>query len=92
MLVHSGANNLTNGTNIMIKVRKVVANIKEMEKERKTKLGFSSIIGREDVDKTDEIVAASDRLQKYCMSKWFLFVHNSNIDAFCFKQRHAASK
>ena len=33
-----------------------------MEKERKIKLGFSSIIGREDVDKTNEIVAANDRL------------------------------
>ena len=36
---------------------------------------------REDVDKTDEIVAVSDRFQKYCPSKGQLFIDNSNIDA-----------
>ena len=38
---------------------------------------------REDVDKTDEIVAVNDRLQVYCQSKGLLFVDNSNIDTSC---------
>ena len=42
----------------MTKIRKVVATIEKMDNERKIKLGFSSIIGREDVHKTDEIVAS----------------------------------
>ena len=54
-----------------------------MDNERKIKLGFSSIICREDVDKTDEIIAVNDRLQKYCLSKGLLFVDNSDIDASC---------
>ena len=38
-----------------------------MDNEKKNKLSFSSIIGWEDVDKPDEIVAVNDRLQKYCL-------------------------
>ena len=83
LLVHSGTNDLANGINTMTKTRKVVAAIKEMDKERKIKLGFFSIICREDVDKTDEIIAVNDRLQKYCLSKGLLFVDNSNINVSC---------
>ena len=81
LLVHSGTNDLTNGINTMAKIRKVVATVEEIDNERKIKLGFSSIFCREDVDKTDEIIAVTDRLQKYCLSKGLLFADNSNIDA-----------
>ena len=57
----------------MAKIRKVVT-VEEVDNERKIKLVFSSIIGREDVDKTDEIVAINDRLKKYWLSKGLLFV------------------
>ena len=70
----------------MTKIRKVVATIEEMDNERKIKLGFSSDICREDVDKTNEIIAVNDRLQKYCLSKGLLFVDdysNIDIDASC---------
>ena len=40
-----------------------------MDNERKIKLGFSSIICRESDDKTDEILAANHKLQKYCLDK-----------------------
>ena len=83
LLVHSGANDLTNGINTITKIQKVVATVEEMDNERKIKLGFSSVICREDVDKTDENIAANDRLQKYCLSKSLLFVDNSNINASC---------
>ena len=65
----------------MNKIRKVVATVEAMDNERKIKLVFSWIICRKDADKTDEIIAANDRLQKYCLSKGLLFVDNSNIDA-----------
>ena len=67
----------------MTKARKVVATVEEMDKERKIEFSFSSIIGRGDVDKTDEIVAVNDRLQKYCLSKGLIFIDNSNSDASC---------
>ena len=53
----------------MTKIRKVVATVEETDNEREISLGFSSIIDREDVDKTDEIVAVNDILQNYCLSK-----------------------
>ena len=46
LLVHSGTNDLKNEIKTLTKVRKVVATVEEMDKERKFKLGFSSIIGR----------------------------------------------
>ena len=83
LLVHCGTNDLTNGINIMTKIRKVVATVSFTDNERKIKLGFTSTICRKDVDKTDEITAVNDRLQKYCLSKGLLFFDNSNIDASC---------
>ena len=64
----------------MTEIRKVVATVEEMDNERKIKLGFSSIIDREDVDKTDGIVAVNNRLPKYYLRKGLLFVDNSTID------------
>ena len=83
LLVHSETNYLTNGINTMNKIQKVVATVEEIDNEGKIKLGFSSIICRDDADKSDEIVAVSDRLRKHCLSKGVLFVDNSNIDASC---------
>ena len=80
MLVHLETNDLANGINTMTEIRKVVATVEEMDNERKIKLGFSSIIDREDVDKTDGIVAVNNRLQKYYLRKGLLFVDNSTID------------
>ena len=74
LLVHLETNDLTNGINTMTNIGKVVATVEESDSERKIKLGFSSIIGWEDVDKTDEIVTFNDRLQKYCLSKGLLFL------------------
>ena len=67
----------------MTKIQKAVDTVEEMDNERKIKLDFYSIIGREDPDKTDEIVTVNDRLLKYCLSKGLLFVDNSNVDASC---------
>ena len=67
----------------MTKIRKFVPTIEEMDNERKIKLDFSLIIGRENVGKTDEIVAVNDKLQKYYLSKGLLLADNSNIDASC---------
>ena len=50
LLLHSGTNDLTNEVNTMTKIRKAVATVEEMVNERNIKLGFSSIICREDVD------------------------------------------
>ena len=62
LLVYWGTNDLTNQINTMTTIRKVVATVEEMDNERKIKLGFSSIIDWEDVDKTNEIITVNDRL------------------------------
>ena len=51
LFVHSEKNHLINGINTMTKIRKVVATVKEMDNDRKIKLGFSSIIFWEELTK-----------------------------------------
>ena len=62
LLVHSETNYLTNGINTMIIIRKVIATVREMDNERTIMLGFTSVIGQDDVDKSDKIVVVNDRL------------------------------
>ena len=44
LLVHSRANDLTNGINKLTKIRKVVDTVEEMDNERKIKLGFFQLL------------------------------------------------
>ena len=83
MLIHCGTNDLTNGIDTMSYIWKIVATVKKMDNKRKIKLAFPSIIGWDDVDNSDEIVAVNDRIREYCLSKGLLFVDNSNINASC---------
>ena len=74
---------MTNGIDTMSYIWKIVATVKKMDNKRKIKLAFPSIIGWDDVDNSDEIVAVNDRIREYCLSKGLLFVDNSNINASC---------
>ena len=64
----------------MNRIRKVVAAVKEIDTEGKTKLGFSGIVARGDINKED-IVSTKNRLEKYYKGNKFFFINNSNIDA-----------
>ena len=83
VIVHSGTNDLTKDVNTMNRVRKVVAAVKEIDTEGKIKLSFSGIVTRGDLNKEEDIVSTSNRLEKYCKGNEFFFVDNSNIDASC---------
>ena len=63
-VVHSGTNDLTNRISTMTKILKVLATAEQMDKDRKTNLGFSAFIDQGYVEKVDEIVAVNDSLQK----------------------------
>ena len=67
----------------MNRVRKVVAAVKEIDTEGKIKLGFSRIAARGDINKEEDIVSTSNRLEKHCKGNEFFFIDNSNIDESC---------
>ena len=64
-IIHSGTNNLTKDVNTTSRVRKVVAAVKEIDNEGMIKLGFSGIVARGDINKDEDIVSSSNRLEKY---------------------------
>ena len=83
ILVHAGTNDLTNSVNAMIKVRKIVKAVEEMDGNNEIKLGFSSIIVRKDRDLEKEIKETNTKLKNYCIGKGFIFVDNGNIKENC---------
>ena len=59
----------------MSRVRKVVAAVKEIDTEGKIKLGFSGIVARGDINKEEDIVSTSNRVEKNCKgNKFFLSI------------------
>ena len=61
-------------------VKKLVKVIKEMDSEKETEIIFSGLIQREDHDFRDQIEEIDGRLKRYCESKGYRFIENSNID------------
>ena len=61
-------------------VQKLVKVIKEIYPEKETEIIFSSLIQREDHDFRYQIEKINGKLKRYCESKAYQFVENSNIN------------
>ena len=83
VLVHIGSNDLTDNVNTMKKIKKVVAAIREIDKEEKISISFSSIIERNDIDLEKDFNLINEKIKSYCSGKGFSFIDNSNIDRSC---------
>ena len=65
IIIHAGTNDISNNTNYLKNVKKIVKLVKETCKD--TKLSFSSVICRTDVkDITDTINTTNSHLENYC--------------------------
>ena len=80
LIFHTGTNDLTNGVNTMKKVRKLVKVVREIDESEEIKIGFSSVIYRQDKEVDDERKEVNSKLKKYCEGKGFVFIENANID------------
>ena len=80
LIFHTGTNDLTNGVNTMKKVRKLVKVVREIDESKEIKIGFSSVIYRQDKEVDDERKEVNSKLKKYCEGKGFVFIENANID------------
>ena len=54
IIAHTGTNDFTKRVNTIKKVKKVAESIKELERDESIKIGLSSIINRDDVDKRND--------------------------------------
>ena len=68
LIVHAGANDLANGTNLLNQAKKIVKQIKKVSQN--TKIVFSSIIIRKDPKNIDKKVSqVSSYSKNYCNQK-----------------------
>ena len=78
IIIHAGTNDISNNTNYLNNVKKIVKVIKETCKD--TKLSFSSVIRHTDVkDITDTINTTNSHLKNYCKQQNVGFIDNGNI-------------
>ena len=80
LVIHTGTNDIQQEINTMKMVKKLVKVIKEIDSEKETEIKFSGLIQREDHDFRDQIEEINVKLKRYCESKGYRFVENSNID------------
>ena len=82
-MIHTGTNDLTNGVNTMKEIRKIVKCVRDLDKDKKVNIGFSSVISRSDRNLGQEIRDLNLKLKCYCEGNNFLFVDNVNIEESC---------
>ena len=80
IIIHVGNNDLTNDVNTMKYVRSITKIIEEMKGGEDIQGAFSGIIERRDHELGEKIKKINERLKRFCNSKAFLFVDNSNVD------------
>ena len=61
-------------------VKKLVKVTEEIDSEKETEIMFSGLSQREDHDFRNQIEEIKEKLKRYCKSKGYRFVENSNID------------
>ena len=77
LIVHTGANDLANGTNLLNQVKKIVEHVKKVSQY--TKIVFSSIIIQQDRKNIDKKVSqVNSFLRNYCNQKNIDFIGNGN--------------
>ena len=80
MVIHTGTNDIQQKINTTKMVKKLVKVMKEIDSEKETEIIFSGLIQRDDHDFRDQIEEINGKLKRYCESKGYRFVENSNID------------
>ena len=80
LVIHTGMNGIHQEINTMKMIKKLVKVIKETDSEKETEITFSGLMQREYRGFRDQIEEINVKLKRYCESKGYRFVENSNID------------
>ena len=83
IIIHCGTNDIENEINTVKKIKKLVKETDEYDKQNPPKVVISSLIKRYDKDFNDNIADIKEKLQRFCNSKGFSFIENNNIDRSC---------
>ena len=77
IIIHAGTNDISNNTNYLKNVKKIVKLVKETCKD--TKLSFSSVICCTDVKDNSGTISTNSHLENYCKQRNVGFINNGNI-------------
>ena len=80
LVIHTGTNNIQQEINTIKMAKKLVKVIQEIDSKKEIEIIFSGLIQREDHDFRGQIEEINSKLKRYCESKGYRFVENSNID------------
>ena len=80
LVIHTGTNDLTNGVNTMKEIRKIVKCVRDLDKDKKVNIGFSSVISRSDRNLGYEVRDLNLKLKRYREGNNFLSVDNVNVE------------
>ena len=80
LVIHIGTNDLMNGVNTMKEIRKIVKCVRDLDKDKKVNIGFSSVISRSGRNFGQEIRDLNLKLKRCCEGNNFLFIDNVNIE------------
>ena len=79
LVIQTGTKDIQQEMNTKQMVNKLVTVVKEIDSEKETEIIFSGLIQREYHDFCDQIGEINGKLKRYCESKGYRFVENSNM-------------
>ena len=80
LVIQTGTKDIQQEMNTKQMVNKLVTVVKEIDSEKETEIIFSGLIQREYHDFCDQIEEVNGKLKRYCESKGYRFVEDSNMD------------
>ena len=86
VIIHCGTNDIENEINTVKKIKNLVMEIDEYDKQNPPKVVILSLINRHDQDFNDDIADINEKRQGFCNSKGLSFIDNNNIDRSCFNK------
>ena len=86
IIIHCGTNDIENEINTVKKIKNLVKEIDEYDKQNPPKVVIISLINRHDQDFNDDIADINEKRQGFCNSKGLSFIDNNNIDRSCFSK------
>ena len=86
IIIHCGTNDIENEINTVKKIKNLVKEIDEYDKQNPPKVVILSLINRHDQDFNDDIADINEKRQGFCNSKGLSFIDNNNIDRSCFNK------
>ena len=81
VILHCGANDVTNDVNTVKKIKKFVKEIEE--NDGSTDIVISGLIKRFDRNAIDDIERINEKLKRWCIGKGLAFIDNNNINESC---------